>query len=1210
MPAGDALPVDHRLTRIAVRDTMANGSAASPSSAHSVWHESLLSAREDSLAGLGPAGLQVLTQRPLPAGTRVFLELPSVDGTPRTGVDGEVLSSGGGVMEVTFTAPDAAVLARVRQLLATAPALADRVEPSPESPALPPESVEPPESPPEEAAPPAEPVAAPVADFFAEPTPPPAAVADFSLEPPAGTAASAPVTDFFAEPPAPPAPPTEEALFGVLSEVPATPPPELPAAPPVAEEAPLVIPDLAGPADAAWDTPPAIAEFGAPLPAPPADSLAPLDAAPASSLPPLEGEPTIPAMAAPVMEPGWDSLPATPAPGADAASAEEASAPPPAAVPDDVNPPPALPQPPFELPTAPEQVGAPLSEPPMVPDVTEAAAGFESLMTPIPGGQPLAADVPPPPAPAAAPSPLEGLFDEVPAAAPPAPPAVLVSPPAPAPAPKATPAGLDFLDIPLPLARPAPAPAAEAPAPPPVLAGPVELALPADMEPVPAAEPGTADDTLFETNWTGTDAPAVAAPTPGDEVAVADDIGDLSAAPPAAPAPALDPLFQAWGQPNPAPALAEDSLVPRPAAAAEMFTDATVQVQVPQGLKAFDWAMGQQAPAAEPAPPPVTAAADKGYGPDHPEFDPVFDLPEHQLPPPGQARASAAAAAEGEPEGGLATTEMHVPASLQPAADAHAAPAPRLLAPELEDMLPPAPPPAPVAPEVPPEEQPATFAEQPVGVVASLADYPAAPLGVTEGAANVDLSGLDAPAEAPYAPPVAPAVPPISPAAPAPPALGAALPNFAAEAAEEAEPSTYDPDFDRELEGPVVQAAPVAPPEPTFVVAGTPVGSPAAPPVLAAGYPPPPAYAPPAYAPPYAPPPPPPPAYAPPPAPPAPPDMFAYERNIEADPNGRAALLGSGAQGFLVDPSSAPTADLVGSGSVSMSGPLGSSSKEPPLGRIDPMVRDPSMGISDLALDGNPDDPMPLASGSEMLMDHPENRYSGNAWNAVPHTAPAAAEDDIPAVVGGVLLEGAPAAGPQPGYPPQQPAYGAYAPAGYPAAQTPYPPQAGYPPPQQQGYPPAQPAYPQPAGYPPQPGYPPQAYPQPQGYPPQPGYPAPAYPQPAYPQPPGYPPAAYPQQQPYGAPQAYPQQYAPPPPAGAPAAAYPGYPSPPAAGSTNVDDLFGEPGAPPPSAPPTGVPGPYGAPPQGWPAPPAAPQPPQAGKQALRNEIDKLFDDD
>ena len=110
-----------------------------------------------------------------------------------------------------------------------------------------------------------------------------------------------------------------------------------------------------------------------------------------------------------------------------------------------------------------------------------------------------------------------------------------------------------------------------------------------------------------------------------------------------------------------------------------------------------------------------------------------------------------------------------------------------------------------------------------------------------------------------------------------------------------------------------------------------------------------------------------------------------------------------------------------------------------------------------------------------------------------------------------------------------------------------YPPQPGYPQPQQPGYPPQPP----PQGYPqaPQPGYAPQqpqAYPQPQ--PPQ-GYPQPQ--QAGYPPqqpPPGYPPASYPGALPQGQP--YPQAPYPQapgamrPPAGQPQPAYPAYPQP------------------------------------------------------------------
>ena len=143
---------------------------------------------------------------------------------------------------------------------------------------------------------------------------------------------------------------------------------------------------------------------------------------------------------------------------------------------------------------------------------------------------------------------------------------------------------------------------------------------------------------------------------------------------------------------------------------------------------------------------------------------------------------------------------------------------------------------------------------------------------------------------------------------------------------------------------------------------------------------------------------------------------FGFERSVDVDPSARDALVGAshldmGALGGPEDDLMPPPADLLGRAGAGLSqGP--NLSQEPPLRPSDPMVRDPNL---EGMLDGSPSDPVPLASGADMLFAHPENRFSQQASWGQPGSAPGAQpplgeDEDMPPVVGAVLLDAGPQA--------------------------------------------------------------------------------------------------------------------------------------------------------------------------------------------------------
>jgi hypothetical protein len=82
------------------------------------WHESAHSARTDAIVGLNAEGAFLQTQRPLPVGTTVFLEI--LRGDERIEVDGEVIDGdllGQTGFVVRFTSPERALLHMVDELL-------------------------------------------------------------------------------------------------------------------------------------------------------------------------------------------------------------------------------------------------------------------------------------------------------------------------------------------------------------------------------------------------------------------------------------------------------------------------------------------------------------------------------------------------------------------------------------------------------------------------------------------------------------------------------------------------------------------------------------------------------------------------------------------------------------------------------------------------------------------------------------------------------------------------------------------------------------------------------------------------------------------------------------------------------------------------------------------------------------------------------------
>ena len=109
-------------------------SATPPAGRLRVWHESLLPpAREDDATALSTSGVAVLTLRPLPVGTPVFLELPSMDGGPPTALDGQVSQSGLGRMQVRFSSVDEVTRARIEAAMAAWPTpKAETLPPLPE----------------------------------------------------------------------------------------------------------------------------------------------------------------------------------------------------------------------------------------------------------------------------------------------------------------------------------------------------------------------------------------------------------------------------------------------------------------------------------------------------------------------------------------------------------------------------------------------------------------------------------------------------------------------------------------------------------------------------------------------------------------------------------------------------------------------------------------------------------------------------------------------------------------------------------------------------------------------------------------------------------------------------------------------------------------------------------------------------------------------
>jgi hypothetical protein len=134
-------------------------------------------------------------------------------------------------------------------------------------------------------------------------------------------------------------------------------------------------------------------------------------------------------------------------------------------------------------------------------------------------------------------------------------------------------------------------------------------------------------------------------------------------------------------------------------------------------------------------------------------------------------------------------------------------------------------------------------------------------------------------------------------------------------------------------------------------------------------------------------------------------DPFSFQREVEPDLTNRDQMFAPAPE-FLGDVNSGPGIEVTGMGATAVGQPRMTPSSQPPLQRPDPMVQDPSLGGGGLDLgedlSGSSDDPVPLASGAEMLFAHPDNAYSGNnnAWLGEP-----APDDEMPALVGGVLLD-------------------------------------------------------------------------------------------------------------------------------------------------------------------------------------------------------------
>jgi hypothetical protein len=69
------------------------------------WHESRLSARVDSIVALSPSQALIATDRPLPAGTQLYLELDTASG--KAGIDAVSVSADGAGFTIEFVAVDA-----------------------------------------------------------------------------------------------------------------------------------------------------------------------------------------------------------------------------------------------------------------------------------------------------------------------------------------------------------------------------------------------------------------------------------------------------------------------------------------------------------------------------------------------------------------------------------------------------------------------------------------------------------------------------------------------------------------------------------------------------------------------------------------------------------------------------------------------------------------------------------------------------------------------------------------------------------------------------------------------------------------------------------------------------------------------------------------------------------------------------------------------
>jgi hypothetical protein len=582
----------------------------------------------------------------------------------------------------------------------------------------------------------------------------------------------------------------------------------------------------------------------------------------------------------------------------------------------------------------------------------------------------------------------------------------------------------------------------------------------------------TSGDAFFETNWTQEPEGTPPAPPAADVAASGSASLDHNAP------VTRDPLFDAWGQAVMVPQLAEETSPPRPSfsddpdapapgaplldapalgdlppvesLAFQGFGDQTAQVEIPAGVQAFAWAV-QNAPPSQQGVPGTPRVPQ-----DSPDFDPVFDLApvDEPAPPPPPARPAMPAV--------LATPPPLAPAPAPPAPEPARDSPPPHAPPAFLDLGAPMrhPTPAPMrlrssTPAATPVRPPVSTrapAAPPAPVVPS-APAPAA-FGAPRSSSGAPLLSMDAAhPPAPVAPGSSPRLPPI-PAASSP-----QLPTLPQPVVPPTQPvaQQYDASFDAALEqgfpsvatpalgsaqgpggrvsnsslptmGPVipssgagtgsrplpppgafgpppalsVDAASIMPstgagtgsrPLPAVLTLGTPAGGlPTVPPTL--------------------------PAAAAPPAPlfvaPEAQDPFAFERAVDTDHASRSALVGGGAGGFLGDDTSNPGVDLTGAGTTGLMGAprQHTPSNEPPLSRPDPMVAQAALG--DLDLSGSPADALPLASGAEMLMQHPENRFSNSGGER------SRTEDALPAV-GGILLDGqVPAAsfGPPPGGPP------------------------------------------------------------------------------------------------------------------------------------------------------------------------------------------------